>query len=97
VSGFGRWGAATLRAANRDPAQFVHPDIFDIHRQPNTHLAFGSGIHFCLGPVLARMEARIAFAVLLEMLPDIGFGSEPATWDTRITAVRGLRALPLVV
>ncbi len=58
-----------LAAVNRDPAQFPNPDTFDIRREPNDHLAFGDGIHFCLGAALARLEGTIAFGAMLERFP----------------------------
>ena len=60
---------AWLASANRDPAQFGDPDDFDIDREPGQQLAFGHGIHFCLGMPLARMEARIALTAMLARLP----------------------------
>lgn len=67
----GRLVTAIVGAANRDPAVFVDPDTFDIRRTPNRHLAFGRGIHTCLGTALARLEGRIALEELLRTLPEI--------------------------
>jgi cytochrome P450 len=72
-----------IGAANRDPAQFPDPDRLDIRRQPNRHLAFGTGIHACAGMSLARMEARVAIGKLVARFPTI----EPAG-----IPVRGNRA-----
>lgn len=60
-----------IASANRDGRQFPNPDVFDIQREPNRHLAFGHGIHFCLGAPLARLEAKIALPMMLEQLPDL--------------------------
>jgi hypothetical protein len=66
-----QWVAPMWGAANRDPAIFPEPDVLDIDR-PNArnHLTFGHGIHFCVGSELARMEARIAFELLLSKTED---------------------------
>jgi cytochrome P450 len=82
-----------IGAANRDPNQFPDPDRFDIGRDPNRHLGFGMGIHFCLGAPLARVEARIAFQALLEHLPRLQL-AEGACF-TPGTFLHGLRVLPL--
>ena len=65
-------------SANRDPAQFDNPDSFDITRDPNRHLAFGIGTHFCLGNHLARLNLDIMFTSLLNKLPEIRLATEHA-------------------
>ncbi len=60
-----------LLSANRDEREFPHPDRFDIHRSPHHHVAFGYGIHFCIGQLLARVEARVAIGVLLDRYAQI--------------------------
>jgi len=70
-----------IAAANRDATQFPDPDRFDIHRVPNQHLAFGHGIHFCLGAPLARLEATLALGLLLERYREIAVARDaPAEW-----------------
>ena len=85
---------AWTASANRDPAQFPDPDRFDIEREPNRHLAFGHGIHFCVGAPLARLEARIALPMMLEQLKNLqrveGF---PIMVNTGIVFV--IRSLPV--
>ena len=83
-----------IGAANRDPEVFAEPDRFDIGRDP-THLAFGKGIHFCVGAGLSRIEAPIALEQILATLPDLRLGSEPR-WKPNIT-FRGVERLDLVV
>lgn len=91
----GQQVSAVIGAANRDPDQFPRPDVFDATRQPNRHLAFGLGIHFCLGAPLARTEARIGFTRLLSQLPGVRLVDETPDWSPN-TFFRGLRTLPVV-
>jgi cytochrome P450 len=85
-----------LAAANRDPAQFPAPDRFDITRTPNDHLAFGEGIHFCMGAPLARMEARIAFGEMLSRFPRLRMKDPAGAIEYKGSYfLRGLQTLPL--
>jgi cytochrome P450 len=81
-------------AANRDPARFENPGQLDIGRQPNPHLAFGGGIHYCLGAPLARLEGQIAFATLLRRMPNLGLETDSPKYRDNFT-LRGLEALPV--
>ena len=85
---------ALINAANRDERQFSEPDRLDIARQPNRHLTFGQGIHFCLGAQLARLEARIALPKLFACFPDLALADEAPDWLDSMIA-RGLRRLPV--
>ncbi|WP_289294490.1 cytochrome P450 [uncultured Reyranella sp.] len=85
---------AFMNAANRDPEAFEDPERFDIGREPNAHLTFGHGIHFCLGAPLARLEAQIATTRLAERLPGIRLsGGDPEWHDSLI--LRGVKRLPV--
>jgi cytochrome P450 len=81
-------------AANRDPRKFVDPDRFDITRQPNPHLAFGKGIHTCIGAMLARIEMRAAMARVVHRLPNLRLADPDAEvqWMPSL-ASRGLVSL----
>jgi cytochrome P450 len=87
---------AGIASANRDPSQFTNPDTLDITRDPNRHLAFGQGIHYCVGAPLARMEGQIAINTLLERMPDLQLTVpvENLRWNKGL-ALRGLKALPV--
>jgi cytochrome P450 len=87
---------ASLMSANRDEAVFENPDTFDITREPNRHIAFGSGIHYCLGAPLARLEGVIAINALLRRQPHIALAVAPdeLEWNDQII-LRGMRALPV--
>lgn len=82
-----------IASANRDPAVFADPEVFDIRRNPNPHVSFGHGAHFCLGAALARLEGRIALGQLLAQAPDLVLAqTEP--WAPRPgLIVHGARSL----
>jgi cytochrome P450 len=85
-----------IAAADRDPERFPDPDTLDITRSENRHLAFGKGIHHCLGAPLARMEGQIAISTLLRRMPALRLkGSANAlSWRPGMV-LRGLRGLPV--
>ncbi len=80
-------------SANRDEEHFSDPDRFDIRRDPNDHLAFGVGQHFCLGAHLARLEIRVMFEELLQRLPDIELESEPRLLRSHF--IDGVKSMPV--
>ena len=92
--GKGQAVIAVMGAANRDPERFADPDVLDLARKDNRHLAFGWAGHFCFGAPLARMEAHIAFETMLRRLPELELVSEPVSWRANL-GLRGLTALPI--
>jgi len=86
-----RWFIAS---ANRDPEVFARPETFDITRDPNPHVAFGSGVHHCLGATLARLEGQEAFKALAERFPTLHMETETLQYQPSIT-FRSLKSLPV--
>jgi cytochrome P450 len=86
-----RW---VIAAANRDPAKFATPDTFDICREPNPHVAFGSGIHHCLGASLARLEGQEAFTAFAQRFPSLSLATDAVAYQPSL-AFRTLTALPV--
>ena len=87
---------AVVGSANRDANYFDNPDTIDITRTNNRHLAFGQGIHYCLGAPLARLEGQVAINTLLQRLPNIHLASKPDELRWRGGMIlRGLEALPV--
>lgn len=88
--------AAALGSANHDESQFPNPETFDIAREPNKHVAFGLGSHFCVGAPLARLEGQIAFSTLFRRFPNLHLMEpvESLRWRKSLAA-RGLQRLPV--
>jgi cytochrome P450 len=84
-----------IGSANHDAAHFADPDRFDVARDPNPHLAFGHGIHHCIGAALGRLEARVALAGLLERLHDVELASDEPWEPRRALHVHGPTRLPI--
>lgn len=81
-------------AANHDPEQFIAPAQLDINRKPNRHLAFGHGLHYCVGAALARLEGQLAVNLMLSRLPNLRLESNVQEWNRSMT-LRGLKSLPV--
>jgi hypothetical protein len=85
-----------LGAANHDPAQFPDPDRLDLTRAENRHVAFGHGIHYCVGAPLAQLETQIVFTTLLRRFPALRLMAESFTWQPSIV-FRGVVSLPIAL
>jgi cytochrome P450 len=93
----GKMTLGVIGSANRDETIFENPNALDITREPNRHLSFGQGIHFCLGAPLARMEAQIAVNTLLSRMPDLRLKVSPDSLRWRPSMIlRGLDSLPVL-
>jgi cytochrome P450 PksS len=86
-----------IASANLDDTAFEHADRLDITRNPNRHVAFGYGAHFCLGAPLARLEARVAIPALLQRFPDVRLAvpADKIRWRGQHMGLRGVVSLPL--
>ncbi|MBF2088843.1 MAG: cytochrome P450 [Synechococcales cyanobacterium K44_A2020_017] len=85
-----------MGSANRDETQFDRSDEFMVDRNPNPHLAFGNGIHFCLGAPLARLEGRIVLSAVLERLPNLRIDPSATLEFIPSTGVHGVKSLPVL-
>jgi cytochrome P450 len=83
-------------SGNRDDRKFENGDSFDIHRKIDHHLAFGYGLHFCLGAALARLEGRIALDEVLNRFPDWQVDIDNAV-QVRTSTVRGWDSMPAII
>jgi cytochrome P450 len=88
---------AWIGSANRDETQFDRPDEFVIDRDPNLHLAFGNGIHFCLGAPLARLEGKIALGAVLERLPNLRIDPNTRVEFLPSPGFHGVKSLPVLL
>jgi cytochrome P450 len=81
-----------LGSANRDPNQFPSPDMLQLDRSPNHHIAFGSGTHYCLGDWLGRVQGQKAIQAFIERFPKVHVTDQEFRWNKNLS-VRGLQAL----
>jgi cytochrome P450 len=86
---------APVSVANRDPGRFPSPDTFDIHRDARTHVAFGFGLHQCLGQALARLELQVIYAQLFDRLPSLRLAAEAGTLQYTNAMVYGVAHVPV--
>ena len=94
----GEMVVGSLLGANRDPSMFANANGLDLARNPNKHLAFGNGIHYCVGAPLARLEGSIAFPTLLKRLPNLSLAVdvEQLEWSQTIL-LHGMKAMPVTL
>lgn len=92
----GDWVTTWLAAANRDPARFTDPNVFDINRKPNGNVTFGGGAHFCLGAPLARLEGDIALSAFVRAYPNFRLEQEVPLWRRGVT-FRSLERLEVLL
>lgn len=85
-----------VSAANRDPLKFERPQEFDPARNPNPHIVFGHGVHYCLGTRLARLEGKIAINALLDRYPDFAIDADKTSFFPSEDMV-GVRAMPVIL
>jgi len=92
----GEWVFMATSSANRDPGRFPDPDRLDLSRDTSGHLAFGHGIHYCLGASLARLEAEVALGALLARFPGLSLAVPPEELRWRpVSLMHGLESLPV--
>jgi cytochrome P450 len=90
------WVLCATSAANHDPARFADPGRLDLGRDTAGHLAFGHGIHYCLGAPLARLEGEVAFGALVSRFPGLSLAVPESSLRWRpSTLIRGLESLPV--
>jgi cytochrome P450 len=87
---------AWIGSANHDEEQFPQPEEFDIERSPNRHVAFGHGIHYCLGAPLARLEGKIALEEVLERFEGVELAPDTTLERMPSNLILGLRSLPVI-
>ena len=92
----GEWVLCVTSSANRDPSRFADPDRLDVGRDATGHLAFGHGIHYCLGAPLARLEGEVAFRALLTRFPSLSLAVPESSLRWRPSSlIHGLETLPV--